>query len=544
MGVKMEDLLNKYQHYFPEISQLYDYQKVVLNQLNSKANTLAIIPTGGGKSLLYQITSLELEGLTLVISPLIALMEEQVNELNKRGIKSLALNSNLTFVKQREILRDLRNSNYKLIYISPERLQNPFFRACLITSGITISMVVVDEAHCISQWGGGFRPDYNQIPEFLAFLNDNSRNPFILCLTATLAVVARNDIANAFKVRAENIYVTESVIRDNLKLHFQKVDLEEEKDDYLRDFLNYYKPAKTIAYLYSKQKTKQFARSFKNDFKTAYYNADVDPDKKSETYRDYVNNKIDILFATTAFGMGINIPDIESVVHIHIPNSIEEYYQQAGRGWRRKDIVKNCNCLALWSEKNFKERWRDLQNQKYNSDEIFNAYKSLVGSAKIKRVGQVVNKSKDTLLTGKEYNLQLLKYKLEKYCVIKTLGELNGTPETIKLHHNTPLWNRIIKSAADGMDSFRYVCDDLALPLTEVIDHLYQQDLINNIKTLPAMKKDVYFEILQLELPKDIAEKIALEINEDVDYRIGQLNELKELFMGENVHEILNKNLN
>ncbi len=524
---------------------MYDYQNNVLDILLNRENALAIIPTGGGKSLLYQLLSLELDGITIVISPLIALMNEQVNELNNRGIKAIALNSNYSLPEQRNILRNLGQSGVKLLYIAPERLQNPFFRAALIASKANISMIVVDEAHCISQWGSGFRPDYSQIPNFINFLNNNNRHsPLVLCLTATLSVNARIDIAEAFRVKPQNVYVYADILRSNLSLNFEKVDLEEEKEVKLRTFFEEFKPKKVIAYLYSKPLTRKYAKQFQSDFATGYYNADIDPEERDEVYQDFLNNKIEVLFATTAFGMGVNIPDIESVVHIHIPNSIEEYYQQVGRGWRCKNPIKICNCLALWSEKNFRERERDLLKQKYSSDDIRDAYRSLTGSAEITVVGHVVNKSKDTFLSGKEYNLQLLKHKLEKYGMIRTLGELNGSPETIIMQTPTLFWQKIQKAAKDGMDSFSYVSEELGINLQEIIDHLYEQDLKNNIKKLPAMQKDMFFEILSLELADNVVAQIANEINENIDYRIKQLNSLRELFEGKDIHEILMKSLN
>ena len=149
----------------------------------------------------------------------------------------------------------------------------------------------------------------------------------------------------------------------------------------------------------------------------------------------------------------------------------------------------------------------------------------------------------NTLLNGSDYNLQLLKYKLEKYGIIRTLGELNGTPLTIQMHKNTLLWNRIQKIAEEWMDSFRFVSDELKIPMQEIINHLYEQDLKNNIRTLPAMKRDVFFEIRQISISEDIARKIAQEINDDIDYRGRQLDALRELFEGEDIKTTLNKNL-
>ena len=540
----MDNLLSKYKNYFPDISQLYDYQIKVIELLNQDKNTLAIIPTGGGKSLLYQLKALDFKGVTLVISPLMALMEEQVNELNSRGIKALALNSSLSFIKQREILKNLKKEDYKLIYISAERLNNPFFRSNIISSEIQISLLVVDEAHCISQWGNSFRPDYSQIPSFIEFLKTKDINPLLLCLTATLSIPARNDISQEFKIQKSNIYVSQSIIRDNLILNFLKVDNEKQKEVYLREFLKNVKSKKTIGYLYSKKKCENYANLFKDDFKTSFFHSLVETDNKQEVYNNFLSGKNDFLFATTAFGMGINIPNIESIIHLQIPHSIEEYYQHVGRGWRRKDIVKNCNCLVLWSDKNFNVREKELNAERYSVEKVQMAYKSLLGSAKIKSVGQIVNKSKDTFLSGSEYNLQLLRYKLEKYNVIQCVGELNGTPCTIEMKRDTPFWQNITFQAENGIDSFSYVCKSMGISFSEISEHLFEQDLKNNIKKIPASKRDIYFQVNTLELVEEVAEKIADEINKNVDFRIKQLHELKELFLSDNPTKMLKEALN
>lgn len=535
----MDNLLLNYKKYFPDIDQLYDYQIKVLELLNSNKNTLAIIPTGGGKSLLYQLKALDFEGLTLVISPLIALMEEQVNELNNRGIKALALNSSLSFIKQREILRSFKKQDYKLIYISAERLNNPFFRASIISAKIQISMLVVDEAHCISQWGKSFRPDYSQIPSFIQFLKSNDINPLLLCLTATLSIPARNDILKEFKIQQSNIYVSQSVIRDNLKLNFLKVDKENEKELHLKSFLQKEKPQKIIAYLYSKKKCEKYAKLFENEYITDYYHSLIDNQIKQNSYYNFLTDKTNFLFATTAFGMGINIPNIDSIIHIQIPHSIEEYYQQVGRGWRRKDIIKNCDCLVLWSEKNFSVREKELKAEKYSIEKVQMAYKSLLGSAKIKSVGQLVNKSKDTFLSGSEFNLQLLRFKLEKYNIIECVGELNGTPCSIEMKRITPFWQNIVAFAEDGIDSFSYVSKVANISFAEICNHLFEQDLLNNIKKISAIKRDIYFQVNVLELDDSVAQLIVQEINDNVDYRIEQLHELKKLFLSQNPSEIL-----
>lgn len=537
----MNNILLKHKVHFPDIDNLFDYQDQVLSLLQTKENVLAIIPTGGGKSLIFQLLALELKGLTIVISPLLALMEEQVNELNnKRGIKSLALNSSIPFVEQRDILRSLRKKEYKILYVSPERLQNPFFRAGLISSMIPISMIVVDEAHCISQWGSNFRPDYSQIGSFIDFLGSEKQHPQTFCLTATLAEEARNDIKEEFKIKHENVYITDNILRENLVLNFQKVNTEEEKEEYLRSYLKKINSKKTLVYLYSKRECENYAHSLSDVFKTDYFHADRDAIEKQKVYEEFLDNKIDVLFATTAFGMGINIPDIESVIHVHIPNSIEEYYQQVGRGWRKKSEERQCHCLALWSDVNFERRESKLEKGKYTVEYLLESYKALIGNKRNIKEGDIVNKDKDDFLNS-TYNLPLIRYKLEKHGIISTVGEINGTPTSIKLKKNSSLWRKITKIVMEdfGIDSFLYVSNELELSIPEIINHLYEQDLASNILSLPAMKKEIFFKVLTPRISDELLKQIVDEINHEIDYRIEQLRELHSFFSSENPSVIL-----
>jgi len=271
-----------------------------------------------------------------------------------------------------------------------------------------------------------------------------------------------------------------------------------------------------------------------------FFHGGVESEEQNNVYYNFLHNKLDILFATTAFGMGINIPDIDCVAHLQIPNSVEEYYQQVGRGWRKKTESKICQCVAIWSEVNFDRRIKEAKAQKYTLTHLKTAFRALTGSAKIKTEGQIITKSKDALLNSK-LNLQLLRYKLEKHGVLRTIGELNGSPGTIELHTDTPLWQKIVAATNDGPDSFVYASKELGISLNDIINHLFEQDLINNIKKLPAMKKDIFFEMLMTEIKEDIAQTIVDEINQEVNFRVARLNELWELFACDNKEEMLTR---
>ncbi len=532
----MNSLLNKYDTHFPEIDTLYDYQQEVLEKLKNSQNTLAIIPTGGGKSLIFQLFSLELTGITIVISPLLALMKEQVDELNKRGIEALAFNSEIPFKEQRNILRNLKKSDFKLLYLAPERLQNSIFRACLAASGIEISMIVIDEAHCISQWGNGFRPDYSQITSFIQFVNTLKNNPTILALTATLAKAPRRDIIAEFNIHENNIALSKKIMRDNLVSLFTKVKNENFKAEELEQYLKKYNLKKALAYLYSKRECENYAELFKTKgYETAFFHSGLSKEEKSSVYNSFLNGAINILFATTAFGMGINIPNIDAVIHIHIPNSVEEYYQHIGRGWRDKTQLKQCMCLALWSDTNFDRRTDEIVKEKFDIDRLEHGFKQLFG--KVKTPGQTVSKNKEDFLSSTE-KLQLLRYKFEERGLSETIGEINGSPQSIVLETNTELWERILLASED-FDSFIYASKITGISVKEILDHLYEQELLGNIKKLPAMKRDIFFKVNQESIPESIANEIIHDINQSIDLRIKELNILKTLFTSKDPEKVI-----
>ncbi|MGZ6519647.1 MAG: hypothetical protein ACXVED_18820, partial [Bacteroidia bacterium] len=234
---------------------------------------------------------------------------------------------------------------------------------------------------------------------------------------------------------------------------------------------------------------------------------------------------------------------IDCVIHIHIPNSVEEYYQQVGRGWRIKTIEKDCKCFALWSEVNFDRRKKDLERSKYTVEYLQEAYKALLGGAKIKKSGQIANKDKNALINS-DYNLQRLRYKLEKRQIIRTVGEVNGSPLTITFNTNTELWNKVIQSAKTGMNSLGYVSKDIGVSVSDIISHLYEEDIKNNIKDLPATQKEIYFEVLEPELKEAVVIELVNEINTEIDYKIYQLDELHKLYVSENINKDLDDILN
>jgi ATP-dependent DNA helicase RecQ len=311
-------------------------QEEIIQSVASKKDTLALMPTGGGKSLTFQIPALASDGLCIVITPLIALMKDQVDNLKKRGIKALAVYSGLS---QDEIDIALDNciyGDYKFLYCSPERLGTDMFRARV--NKMNISLIAVDEAHCISQWGYDFRPSYLKIIELRKILPDKP----ILALTATATPKVVDDILDKLQFREKNIFQI-SFERKNLVYIVRET---EDKQNYLVKLFNSVQGS-GITYVRNRQKTKEIAQFLlKNNISADFYHAGLTDEMRTHKQNQWMNGKIRIIVATNAFGMGIDKPDVRLVVHFDLPDSPEAYFQEAGRGGRDE---KKAHAVLLYN---------------------------------------------------------------------------------------------------------------------------------------------------------------------------------------------------
>lgn len=536
--VNMSDLLLKYRKYFSqkEISSLYEFQNSAIDLLLAKKNCLTIVPTGGGKSLIYQIAGIELEGTTLIVSPLKALMQEQVNDLNRRGISAIAISSDIGFQNQRKLLRDLGISDYKFIFVSPERLMNYFFRAALLHSKRIISQLVIDEAHCISQWGFDFRPEYAEIKNFLEFLANNNQFPVICALTATLSRKAADDIKKEFNISDNIVSGKESLIRPELILNFMKVEdkaAEENKWKYIIDFIKQNGSKKILIYFYSKRKCEELCERFVaetaiSDFRADFFHAGLNNTEKLNKYNLFRNGEVNILCTTTAFGMGMNIPDIDCIIQYHLPKSIEEYYQQAGRGARVLNICPKCNCLLFWSEKNISENKKEIERGLLTEEKIKKGYEHLGLSTELNKISSITYSE----LEGVRINISKLKFILEKSKIIETVGEINGGPETIRFIKETAEWRKIRQNSVGN--SFIIASRQMNKPLQELINYVYEQDLEGNVEFLPAMDKKIFIKSIGNCYDENIIKMIVKDDKEKIDYQLQRFIELENLCKSDN----------
>lgn len=312
-------------------------QETIINSILAGKDTLGLLPTGGGKSITFQIAGLSKEGICLVISPLISLMNDQVNRLNSLGIKAVSFSGKLAFNEQLRILENGIYGAYKFLYISPERLQSDLFQLKL--HELNINLIAVDEAHCISEWGHDFRPSYRKI----ATIREQLPNIPILALTATATPKVVNDICTQLQFKNHTI-VKQSFERKNLTYTVAKIN---DKITALERLFNKDKSA-SIIYVRSRYLCNEISEQLSYlGFKTSIYNAGLSLEERAENFRKWSNGKAQIMIATNAFGMGIDKADVRWVIHFNIPESIESYFQEAGRAGRDG---KASNALLLYTK--------------------------------------------------------------------------------------------------------------------------------------------------------------------------------------------------
>lgn len=335
---------------------LKPFQVNVIENVLNNGNTLCVMPTGSGKSIIYYLSGLISGGITIVISPLIALICEQEENLKKLGIEVLALHSGISSEKQfSSLLKFAQNKiNPKFIFVSPEKLATDgFFEYCIQCRKNEIKLITIDEVHCVSQWGLHFRPFYKDIPGFL-YNVFHDKTPNILALTATLNPKELTDITTAFKIKIENILKDTNFMRSEITLKVIKCITEEEKEDKLWNLLKIHKDEKTLVYVYRVKGGRSvedfsYRANYEHSLKSAFFHGEMSAKERQEIIAKYKSDKINVIFATSAFGMGLDIKDIRVVIHFWIPESIEQYYQEIGRAARDKGAA---NAYLLFSEKN------------------------------------------------------------------------------------------------------------------------------------------------------------------------------------------------
>lgn len=312
-------------------------QEDIIQSVLKKNDTLALLPTGGGKSICYQVPGLAMEGVCLVISPLIALMYDQVQNLKNKKVEAVAITSDLSYREIDVILDNAVFGKYKFLYVSPERLKTEVFK--LRISRMKVAFIAVDEAHCISQWGYDFRPSYLEIAEIRKLVPTAS----VLALTATATPEVAKDIQERLLFPKKNVFKS-SFLRENLAFIFQHAEQKEDKLLRIVKRIN----GSGVLYANTRKKTKEWSDLLRrHGISSAYYHAGLNQEIRKSLQADWINNKIRVICATNAFGMGIDKSDVRFVVHVDVPESIEAYYQEAGRAGRDREKAR---AVLLWND--------------------------------------------------------------------------------------------------------------------------------------------------------------------------------------------------
>jgi len=378
---KFTEILFRYWRY----GKFRPLQEEIIQSVFSGKDTLGLMPTGGGKSLTFQVPAMAMEGICIVVTPLIALMSDQVENLKKREIKAIAVHSGMS---KEEIDIALENSvfgNFKFLYISPERLGTDLFRAKI--PAMNVSLIAVDEAHCISQWGYDFRPSYLKIVELRTFLPEIP----VLALTATATPKVTEDIMEKLAFREKNIF-RKSFERKNI---IYRVDHAEDKLYQTERIINQI-PGTGIVYVRNRKKTSDITLYLrKHGISADFYHAGLQHDVRNQKQTDWQKGKTRVIVATNAFGMGIDKPDVRFVIHVDLPDSPEAYFQEAGRAGRDE---KEATAILIYNETDRKTTEQRIANTFPDLSVVKKVYHSLGNFLQVP-VGTGKNQSYDFILS-------------------------------------------------------------------------------------------------------------------------------------------------
>lgn len=536
-------VMNKFEilkHYFGH-DTFRDGQENIIDNISNGNDALCIMPTGGGKSICYQIPALMSDGIAIVISPLISLMKDQVTSLNQNGIRAAYINSTLTSAQQSRAIYNAMRGEYKLIYVAPERLEVPaFLNLC---NSIKISLIAVDEAHCVSQWGHDFRPSYLKIADFISKLDNR---PVISAFTATATDAVKRDILNLLGLK--NPYqITTGFDRKNL---FFAVKRPQRKQKELLAIVSEHKNQSGIIYCATRKNVEKVS-DFLNDngYRSLIYHAGLNSEIRNRNQEDFINDRCNLIVATNAFGMGIDKPDVRFVVHYNMPKNLENYYQEAGRAGRDGE---NSDCILLYSPADVHTQRFFIENNDEN-DELTDEQREKIKKNDYYKLNKIVGYCTSTTCLRnyilnyfgeyhtndcnncsaclKEYKLTDVTVDSQKIlsCIIKT-RQRYGASTIIDVLAGSKK-ESIINAGLDEQSTYDIMSKTKKAEISELITKLIDEEYIHQTegkypilevtqKSYPilkgqksltmrlAVKEDLHREIQQAEIDRSLFDKL------------------------------------
>lgn len=501
--------------YFQEVGDaLRSDQRRAIESVLDGHNSLCLMPTGGGKSLIYWVAGKALGGITLVISPLTALMDEQAGKLKQHGLNVVILHSGIDAKAQyAELISLYHEQKPDFIFVSPERMATDGFLEFVCRHiRQDLKLVVIDEAHCISQWGFDFRPFYKEIPYFLQSVFDNSPQPRILGLTATLNPKDIEEICRDFAIKSEHVFKSDTLLRHNIQLRVIHVENEDEKDRLFWAELEQHRGEKMLVYIDRKRGKRSVeelsAVAVHRGFAATFFHADLTSKEKQDIIRRFKTNDVMVVFATSAFGMGIDIPDIRGVVHYLLPESIEQYYQQIGRVGRDG---KPAWASIYYSDKNVAVRKKDYIDKSFPTMDVIEKSFAQLTNSQVGRTTVNYFDEGDELQSAYHY---LIRSQLIRV-VCKGLQNLHDfkPAKSIKVaefekYHAATQRGLLITTAKK-----------LNLGEAKIVQDLYRWIAERKIKAEHSPRKCLVIESLQAELPDAWKARIAEDIERKKQHR-------------------------
>jgi ATP-dependent DNA helicase RecQ len=497
-------------------------QRLVIESLLSRNNTLSIMPTGGGKSLCYWIAGLALKGTTLAIFPLTALMDEQTRKLRASGLNVVNLHSGISAQRQYQQLIELRNGPMPdFIFVSPERAGNDgFLEFVLKERNADIKLIVIDEIHCISQWGHDFRPFYLDIPPFLDTIFGNYEHwPLILGLTATLNQKDTEQICADFHIKSHHVYKSQYLLRYPIEIKIIKVKDEPEKDRFFWELLKQHQNEKVLVYIDNRRSGNRSTEGFceqalTEGFRAAYFHGSMSSEDKAKVIEKYKTDELLTVFATSAFGMGIDIPDIRGVIHYRPPESIEQFYQQIGRVGR--------DGRPSWSVMYFSDKNIDFRKS-YFIDRSFPTRKRILDAFASVTSGrdriQSFNYFEDeNAQTAFHYLLRSGAIKL--HCKgMQKINIFENAPDT-----HIPQFESYRRATRSGVAVL--AAKKCKEPIKQLIQNIYRWWAEGKIRTSRSPQKCLFVEQVADELSEAQVAEILKDIEEKRYYRYTLLDQL------------------